>query len=186
VTSGRRDWSSPSPLALCDHPQHHPGHFITIPGTLGTCGDRTPPRQLLCLVRPHVSGTLEPSQRVATEQATPTLPPSKPLLDEHMTRCDAPPDARFARTAVYSTMLYTMALHVDEIVRHACKLLPPWPIKGGGRPPAAGGGRTAHTCTLSAFTKILALASINTSGTWRPDLLSRLACSPLYEHYSAT
>jgi hypothetical protein len=34
------------------------------------------------------------------------------------------------------------------------------------------------THTLSAFTTILALASINTSGTWRPDLLSCHACSP--------
>jgi hypothetical protein len=33
---------------------------------------------------------------------------------------------------------------------------------------------------------ILALASISTYGTWRPDLLSRLACSPLYEHHGAT
>jgi hypothetical protein len=41
------------------------------------------------------------------------------------------------------------------------------------------------THALSAFTTILALASINTSGTWRPGLLSRLACSPLYEHHGA-
>jgi hypothetical protein len=34
-----------------------------------------------------------------------------------------------------------------------------------------------HTRTLSAFTPILALASISTSGTWRTSLLSRLACS---------
>jgi hypothetical protein len=27
----------------------------------GTCGDKTPPRQPLCLVQPHVSGTLESS-----------------------------------------------------------------------------------------------------------------------------
>jgi hypothetical protein len=54
--------------------------------------------------------------RTAIEQATSTPPPSKPLLDAHRTRHDAPPDARFARTAVYSTTLYTMLLHVDEIV----------------------------------------------------------------------
>jgi hypothetical protein len=65
MTSGRWDWSSPSPSALCDHPRHpqrRPGHCITIPGAVGACGDRTPPRRLPCLVRPHVSGTLEPSQ----------------------------------------------------------------------------------------------------------------------------
>jgi hypothetical protein len=64
-------------------------------------------------------------------------------------------------------------------VQHACKLLPPWPIKGGAVPqPQEGGRRTAITHTLSAFSTILALASINTSGTWRPGLLSHRACSP--------
>jgi hypothetical protein len=64
-------------------------------------------------------------------------------------------------------------------VRYACKLLPPWPIKGEAVPrPQGGRGRTAITHALSAFTMILTLASINTSGTWRPGLLSRHACSP--------
>jgi hypothetical protein len=116
--------------------------------------------------------------RTTIEQVTPTLPPSKPLLGTHRTRHDALPDARFDRTAVYSVTLYIMPLHVDEIVRHTCKLSPPWPIKGGAVPQPQGRGQRAHTCTLSAFTTILALASINTSRTWRPDLLSRLACSP--------
>jgi hypothetical protein len=65
-------------------------------------------------------------------------------------------------------------------VRHARKLLSPWPIKGGAVPQPQGTDtqrRTAHTCTPSAFTPILALASISTSGTWRTSLLSRLACS---------
>jgi hypothetical protein len=38
VTSGWRDRSPPSPSVLCDHPrgpQHHPGHCITIPNTVG-------------------------------------------------------------------------------------------------------------------------------------------------------
>jgi hypothetical protein len=72
--------------------------------------------------------------RAAAEHETSTPPPSKPLLDAHRMRHDAPPEARFARTVVYSVTLYTMPLHVDEIVRHACKLSPPWPIKGGAVP----------------------------------------------------
>jgi hypothetical protein len=66
-----------------------------------------------------------------------------------------------------------------EIVRHACKLLPFWPIKGGGAAPSCGdtGRRTAITHTLFVFSTILALASINTSGTWRLRLLCRFACS---------
>jgi hypothetical protein len=64
------------------------------------------------------------------------------------------------------------------IVRHACKLLPPWPIKGGAAPSRGDTGRrTTITHSLSTFSAILALASITTSGTWRPRLLSRLACS---------
>jgi hypothetical protein len=64
VTSGRRDWSPPSPSALCDHPhrpRRHPGRCITIPDAVGVYGDRTPPCRLPYLVRPHVNGTLESS-----------------------------------------------------------------------------------------------------------------------------
>jgi hypothetical protein len=67
-----------------------------------------------------------------------------------------------------------------RIVWYACKLLSSWPIKGGAVPQPQGTDterRTTHTCTLSAFTPILALASISTSGTWRTSLLSHLACS---------
>jgi hypothetical protein len=67
----------------------------------------------------------------------------------------------------------------SEIVRHACKSLSPWPIKGRRPPPAAGGhGSTdSNAHTLSVFLAILALASITSLGTWRPHLLSHLACS---------
>jgi hypothetical protein len=67
-----------------------------------------------------------------------------------------------------------------EIVLRAYKLLPPWPIKGGAAPRPQGrdtGRRTANAHALSSLPEILALASITTSGTWRPRLLSRLACS---------
>jgi hypothetical protein len=42
--------------------QRHLGHCITIPDAVEACGDRTPPRRPLCLVRPHVNGTLESSR----------------------------------------------------------------------------------------------------------------------------
>jgi hypothetical protein len=42
--------------------RRHPGHCITIPDAVEACGDRTPPRRLLCLVQPHVNGTLETSR----------------------------------------------------------------------------------------------------------------------------
>jgi hypothetical protein len=42
--------------------QRHPGHCITIPDAVEACDDRTLPRQPLCLLRPHVNGTLESSR----------------------------------------------------------------------------------------------------------------------------
>jgi hypothetical protein len=146
---GRRDRSPPSPSALCDHPRRprrHPGHCIAIPDAVEACGDGVPPRQLLY---PRTASRQQ-NPRVFTwavaEQETATPPPSKPLLGAHRTRHDASPEARFVRTAVYSVTLYTVPLHVGEIVRHACKLPPPWPIKGGEVPwPWEEGQRTTHT-----------------------------------------
>jgi hypothetical protein len=42
--------------------RRHPGHCITIPDAVEACGDKTPQRRLLCLVRPHVNSTLESSR----------------------------------------------------------------------------------------------------------------------------
>jgi hypothetical protein len=137
VTPGRRDRSPPSPSALCDHlrrPRRHPGHCIAIPDAVEACGDGTPPRQLLY---PRTASRQQHPRvltRAVAKQETAAPPPSKPLLGAHRTRHDAPPEARFARTVVYSATLYTVPLHLGEIVRHACKLPPPWPIKGGAVP----------------------------------------------------
>jgi hypothetical protein len=58
-----------SPVRPSSPPRHHPDHCITIPDVVETCGDGTPPRQPLCLVRTHVSGTLESSRgRPSNEQ----------------------------------------------------------------------------------------------------------------------
>jgi hypothetical protein len=53
-----------------------------------------------------------------------------------------------------------------KIVRHASKLLPPWPIKGGQSPSRRGHGTTDsdHPHALRLLRDI-GLASINTSGT---------------------
>jgi hypothetical protein len=115
----------PSPPSQC-----HPGHCSAIPDAVGARGDKTPPRPLVCPVRLPISYTLE-----SAHEGTPSSPlPSKPLLDGHRARHDAPPEARFARTAVYSTALYAIPSHIARTVWHACKLPPPWPIKGGAVP----------------------------------------------------
>jgi hypothetical protein len=47
-----------------------------------------------------------------TKQEAPTPLPSKLLLDEHRTHRDIPLEARFARTATHSTVMYTIPPHV--------------------------------------------------------------------------
>jgi hypothetical protein len=140
-------------------------------GATGRCHARCcapyAPRQL----HPRVSA------RATTEQKTPTPPPSKPLLDKHRARHDTPPEARFARTAVYSTTLYAIPSHVGITVRHACKLPRPWPIKGGSIPWPHGDDGQHSLTRFPPSPRYWHLASIKTSGTWRLLLLSRLACS---------
>jgi hypothetical protein len=117
--------------------RRHPSHFITIPDAVAACDDRTPPRQPLCL-----TASCQQHPRVLTwtalERATSTPPPSKPLLNAHRTCHDAPPEVRFARTTVYFVALHAMPPHLARTVRHACKLLPPWPLKGEAVPQPQG------------------------------------------------
>jgi hypothetical protein len=113
-------------------------------------------------VRPTASRQLHPqvSIRTTTKRGISIPPPSKPLLGGYRARHDAPPEARFARTAVHSVALSAMPSHVARTVRHACKLPPPWPIKGGAVHWPQGDDKSTHTRTLTAFITILALASI--------------------------
>jgi hypothetical protein len=74
--------------------QRHPRRC----GSTGRHDVATPaavPRTAPCQLHPRVSA------RVMTERKTPMPPLLKPLLDGHRARHDAPPEARFARTAVY-------------------------------------------------------------------------------------
>jgi hypothetical protein len=183
VTSGRRDRSSPLLSALCNHPRH----CSTTLDTVVTSRRRWDARGQDVANSDHCAAygppSIAPSNQptTAASQPTATPPPSKPLLYEHRTHHDASTGAGFARTRQDDRQLHNTARHTStrrETVRHACKLLSPWPIKGGAVPqPRDTGRRIANTHTLSAFSTILALASINTSGTWGPGLFSRLACS---------
>jgi hypothetical protein len=129
VTSIAVDPMRPSPLS-----QHHPGHWIAIPYAVGVRHDKTLPRQLLCALCPPRLPHPRVSVWTTTPRKTSTPPPSKPLLGGHRACHDAPPEARFARTTVHSVALCAIPPHVTRIVRHACKLPPPWPIKGGAVP----------------------------------------------------
>jgi hypothetical protein len=129
---------------------------------------------------PHTaSRQLHPqvSTRAATERKAPTPPPSKSLLDGYRARHDDPLEARFAGTTVYSAALYATPPHVDKTVWHACKLPPPWPIKGGAVPWPQGDDGQDSLVRFPPSPRYWHLASIKTSGTWRLLLLSHLACS---------
>jgi hypothetical protein len=141
VTSSLWERSPPSPSTLCDLPaiatpsrplHHHPRRCGSM-RRQDTATPATVPCTASCQRRPRILA------RTALGRVTPTLPPSKLLLDAHRTHHDALPEARFARTTVYSVALYVMPPHVARTVRHACKLLPPWPIKGEAVPQPQGG-----------------------------------------------
>jgi hypothetical protein len=136
VTPCQWERSPLSPSALCDRPRHRDA----IPATASpyptlwkhaATGHRHASHCVLYgLVTTAPSSPHADGPRTSNLYAT----PSKPLLDTHRTRHDAPPEAGFTRTAVYSMALYAMPPHVGEIVRHDCKLPHPWPIKGGAVP----------------------------------------------------
>jgi hypothetical protein len=140
ITIGPLRPSPPSPTP--SQALHH--HLLHCGGT-GRQYAATP-----AAVRPTASRQPHPraNVRTTTTRATPTSPPLKPLLDGYRAHHDAPPDARFARTAVYSMAVRTMPLHVDKTVRHTCKLPPPWPIKGGAVPQPQGDD---GQCSLARF-----------------------------------
>jgi hypothetical protein len=104
------------PVRPSPPPRRHPGHCITIPDVVEVCGDGIPPRQPLCLVRPHVNGTLKSSRGRPSNEQPLLRPPRRALLEMHRTRHNASPEARFARTVVYSMALYVMPPHVARTV----------------------------------------------------------------------
>jgi hypothetical protein len=99
----------PSPPSLTPSRalHHHPQHC----GGTGRQDAAT-----LAAVRPASSHQPHPRAIVqtTTKRATPTPPPSKPLLDGYRACHDAPPDTRFTRTTVYPVALYAIPSHFDE------------------------------------------------------------------------
>jgi hypothetical protein len=167
MTSGRRERSSPSLSALCGHPRHcsaTPGTATTYPTLLECTGTGRRHDRHCATYGPPVDGTLEPARDGGR-----TINHYAATLEAAPVRAqDAPRRPDWSRIRQDDRQLRGTARHAftsRRIVRHACKLLPPWPIKGEAVPHPQGGQRTTITHALSAFTTILALASINTSGT---------------------
>jgi hypothetical protein len=116
VTSGRRDRSSLSLLALCGHPRH----CRTTPDAVATsqcCWDVRGQDIATTATVPRTSfPSMAPSNwpTTAASQPTATPPPSKLLLCGHRTHHDASTGAGFARTAVRSVALFTILVHIGE------------------------------------------------------------------------
>jgi hypothetical protein len=188
VTWGRWERSSPSLSVLCGHPRHRsatPGTAATPPMLLERTGTG---RRRACHCASYEPPLTAPSNRPAgggrTANLYTTTPKAAPVRAQ-----DAPRHPNRSKIRQDGRQLHGTTRHASthrRIVRHACKLLPPWPIKGEAVPqPQGTRRRIAITHTLPAFATILALASINTSGTWRPGLLSTTLVAPLYEHHGA-
>jgi hypothetical protein len=186
--SGRQEQSSPSLSALCGHPRHcraTPGTATTSPTLLERTGTgRRHAHHCTSYRPPLTTPSSRPTDGGWTANLYATTLEAAPVWALDSPRCPNRSEIRQDGHQLRGTARHAFTRRKTE--RHACKLLSPWPIKGGAVPQPQGGGRLAITHTLSAFTTILALASITTSRTWRPALLSRLACSPLYEHHGAT
>jgi hypothetical protein len=140
MTSGRRERSPPSLSALCGHPRH----CRATPSTVMTsrcCWSARGQDVATTATVPRTGPPLTvPSNRPAAAAGRPTTlpPPSKPLLYEHRTRHDASTGSGIRQD---SRQLCGTARHTStrrEIVWHTCKVLPPWPIKGGSVPQPQG------------------------------------------------
>jgi hypothetical protein len=107
MTSDQWDASPPSPSVLRGHPS------TAAPSPTLREYVATRHRHDDCCV-PYGSPSAAPwiSVRTTTKGKISAPPLSKPLLDGYRAHRDAPPEARFARTAVHSVALSAMPSHV--------------------------------------------------------------------------
>jgi hypothetical protein len=179
MTSAQRERSSPSLSALCSHPRHcsaTPGTATTSPTLLKHTGTgRRPARHCTSYRSPLTAPSRRPTGGGRTANLCTTTLEAAPVWAQDSPRCPNRSEIRQDGHQLRGTTRHAFARR--RIVRHACKLLSPWLIKGRAIPQPQGGQRRTTLSRLSPSTPILAFASINTSGTWRTSLLSRLACS---------
>jgi hypothetical protein len=185
VTSGRRERSSPSLSTLCGHPCHcsaTPG-TVTTSSTLLECTGTGRGHDRHCAAYgPPVDGTLEPARgggRTTNHHAA-TLE-AAPVRAQDAPRC---PD--WSRIRQDGRQLRGTARHAStrrRIVWHACKLLPPWPIKGGADPPKDDGQRSPTRSLPSP--RYWHLPQSIPLGLGGPASSPATLVAPLYEHHGA-
>jgi hypothetical protein len=119
---------------------HHAGHCGNIPALLGRTGTR---HHHNCHCATYGPSSTAPSSRPTTASVNQPLhrhPRSRSYTSTG--RTTAPQQERDLprRSSAPGTVRHTSTRR--EIERHACKLLPPWPIKGGAAPQPRGHGAT--------------------------------------------
>jgi hypothetical protein len=170
---------------------HHAGRCGDIPVLLGRMGTRHRHNGHCATYGPPVNGTLELAHHggQSTNYYTDTLE-AAPVRAQDAPRRLNGSGIRHDGRQLRSTVRHT-ATRI-EIVRRACKLLPPWPIKGGAAPSHGDEGRRSTiTHSLSAFSTILALASIKPLGlgghaSSPASLVATSLRAPRCEQYSAS
>jgi hypothetical protein len=136
MTSGRRERFSPSLSALCNHPRHcsaMPGTATTSPMLLECTGTG---RRHACHCTSYGPPLTTPSSRPAGDGWTANLYTTT-LEDAPVRAQDAPRCRDWSKIRQDGRQLRGTARDASthrRIVRHACKLLSPWPIKGRAIP----------------------------------------------------
>jgi hypothetical protein len=140
MTSGRWEWSSPPLSALCGHPRHcnaTPGTAATSLTLLRCTGTG---HHHACHCASYGLPSMAPSSRPAgsgrTSNLYATTLEAAPVRAQDSLR--RPYRSKICRD---SRQLHDTARHAftrRRIVRHACRLFSPWPIKGGAVPQPQG------------------------------------------------
>jgi hypothetical protein len=105
---------SPSLSTLCGHPHPCSTTPRTATTTLTLLGTRERDAATPATVAHTDHRRRLPRARMETPRSTTTPPPSKPPLFKYKARHDTVTKARFARTGVISTELYTIPPHVAK------------------------------------------------------------------------
>jgi hypothetical protein len=165
--------------------QRHATYCCNNSGTIGAHGGETPPYLQLHLVRASVNGSLEPVRgRRPDDQPLRHYPRGRSCsgTGHAMTpRLDRDSPGRQLHDTAHP------AFTRRRIVRHTCKSLSPWPIKGGAIPQPQGtrDNRTTHVRIPPSPRYWHLPQSIPLGLRGQASSLSTLV-APLYEHHSAT
>jgi hypothetical protein len=130
MTSGRREWSSPSLSTLCSHPRHcsaTPGTATTSPTLLKRTGTgRRNSRHYTSYGLPLMTPSSRPVGGVRAANLRATTLEAAPVWAQDSPRRPNRSEIRQGGRQLRSTARHASTYR--RIVWHACKLLSPWPI----------------------------------------------------------